>query len=207
MRILERKKYINKASIFTFDTKTSWKIDSLMLLELIEGDFIFTWIEDHICINQELFRQAIKYCKENNVDRFCYSVHDWNYRAESYEFLETNHSKNFLYCDLGLAARKSINIDYDHSLVSIQKKELLEYIWSLPVQRFDYRLTPLEAEISPGKLLKKTIRKGFFKDKFFASVDDDHLVVGSSLISQKRYPPYPRVTNFFSETRDKKEKT
>ena len=201
LQIIERSNSVAKVRIYTFETKTSWKIDAMMLLESLHGSYVFTWVEDHICIDRDLFKRAAEFCKIHDIDTMCYSFHDWGYRRQIYHGLPLKKFGSFIYYDLPHNTRKRLHFDYDHSLISIQKKEVLVNILKLPIKRFEYRLTPLEAEVEPGKLQSKVIRKGFFCDKFFVSVDDDHFVEGSCLIAQGEYPPYKRITNFFNEQR------
>lgn len=204
LRLIKRKQYQGKVSTYRFETGISWKHDSKLILNKIRTKYVFTWVEDHICVNATLFAETVDDIICQDIDTFTYSFHNWAYRSEVYAQFKKEIINNLVIITSSDTQRSQVNFEYDHSLVSIQKTSLIKEICTYKVKNFRYRLTPLEAEVQAGQLSNRQLRKGFFIENIFRSVDDDHDLLGSSLVGRMEYPPYPRVTNFFNDTKDTK---
>ncbi len=196
---LKNKKIHKKILISSFESGISWKFDSSLLIRKIETKYIFIWIEDHICIDKKLFLKTANDAIISDLDVICYSFHNFDFRKKEYKNFKRTKLNNLTIFEFNSDDISKISFDYLISLISIQKIEIFKKILHQPIKNFNYRLSPLEAEIPPKSKIFHKIRKGFFNKNFFFAIDDDHTLEKSCLISKGLYPPYSRESNFFKE--------
>ena len=63
-----------KLYLSTFETGNGWFFDSKIIAKKISSDYVFFWIEDHICTcGKKKLNLTLDEIKKNNIDYFQYS--------------------------------------------------------------------------------------------------------------------------------------
>jgi hypothetical protein len=191
----------NKLYLSSIETKNGWMKDSYLIAKNIESNYIFFWVEDHICKSgyrylNNIFNSIYK----NKIDYLPYSWFFFGNNIKSLEFTKLNNDKNIYYTNYNIhlhkkrikfAKQNKIIADiYITSCCSILKKNIFLSIlssrdlffrkWdkSLP---FNFEKTQFDFHWLPYKI-------GIPKKEVFVSIDDDLGCNNYSLISRKLYP-------------------
>ncbi|TSA55950.1 MAG: hypothetical protein D4R39_05025, partial [Methylophilaceae bacterium] len=178
-----------------------WFHDTRQMLHEINSEYVFFWIEDHICLSgASVFNGHVKEMHEADADYLMYSQFHSGAALVSLEFIEIQVTENLIIVDYTVDAHKrrlehikELGIDpptFIISVLSILKIGLFRLLirkndpffkrWpkNLP---FDFEKTPNDTHWLP-------LRYAFCRNEFFASVDDDQeCPANPSLISRGLY--------------------
>jgi len=189
-----------KLYLSTFETGNGWFFDSKIIAKKISSDYVFFWVEDHICTcGRKKFNQIIEEIKENNIEYFQYSWFGNGLLLKEFRNIKKKQTK-YLYClNYNTIAHKTRckNAEqtigekpYILGLQGIFKKEFFFKILnsSRPFLRRWHKDTPFDFEKNANDTYILPIKFGLPKFEVFSSIDDDNKYIGSSLISRKKYP-------------------
>ena len=178
------------------NSKKGWFNDSLQILNGCQSDYVFFWVEDHICLVQpEIIKEIISEMKDLRADQCLYS------------FLHNQHTKIFQVVppdnvgsliDVWTINRKSASIIqrtlgkdfYVTSMDTIMRRDIFLKILHSPkpfISRWPIHF-PFDFEKLYNDGAIRDIRIALPKLEIFACIDDDHGVDGYSLISRGVYP-------------------
>jgi len=195
------KKNIKKGlKIFFLDSPQGWNYDTSQIIKFTKSEYIFFWIEDHLCISgNNLLNKTIRSIYINKIDYMCYSWFFFGNNIKSLNFIHLNEDNNIYYLNysknLHLNREKFSllnDIIYENfiiSMCSIMKRKLFIsilfsrdkffYKWSKKLP-FNFEKTNIDTHWLPYKL-------ALSKNELFASIDDDLGYAGYSLISRNLY--------------------
>lgn len=184
---------LNNLHITTTETENGWFYDTLGLVGLIKTKYVFLWVEDHICIDPEYANAVVDAMDKCGADILTYSFWCNGEFSKRYEAVSQvdcgvitwfDHDKN----NNELIINSRYGGSYLISYVSIMKNELFKKIiedggserrWSI--------MTPFDFEKAPVDIRWLPLKRANPKKEIFASIDDDHGVVGSCLIARGMY--------------------
>ena len=149
IKTLNNKKIHKKKFISSFESGISWKFDSSILLKKIKTNYIFIWVEDHICVNEKLFLETANEVIVSDLDVLCYSFHNFDYRKKEYSNFNCTKSKNLTIFEFNSDDISKISFDYLIPLISFQKTTIFRKILHQPLNNFNYRLSPLVVFLPP----------------------------------------------------------
>lgn len=187
----------DELSIFCLESSKGWFYDSYSFMSNVESDYIFFWIEDHIClVRPEVIRNLIIEIDEFGAHQLWYSffyktleVFD-NFpvilegvltRVVQVDEIFVKQMLNRNLIDSNLYVVSAISImrkDFFISVLSSRKPFLKRWPKYLPhdfEKKFKDRIAPVIVTAVP-------------KQELFASIDDDHGYPNSSLIARGLYP-------------------
>ena len=184
------KQNIQTLSIFTIESSAGWFHDTSLLLPMIRTSYVLIWIEDHICMAPESINDIVNRMAEFNADLLTYSY--WQMGKFLQRYLEVDQ------VDAGIITwfdhtfevnSRFVNKSYIISYASIISKKLFDKIIADggSEQRWS-KMTPFDFEKEPTDIKWLPIRRANPTIELFASIDDDHGVIGSSLQSRGLYP-------------------
>jgi hypothetical protein len=181
---------INSLSIFSIESEAGWFHDTSSLLPLIRTSYVLLWIEDHICMMPEKINDIVNKMEKCNADLLTYSFWQMGKFLQRYSEVDQVDAGEIKWFDHTVEVNsKFYNKSYLISYASIIRKELFDKIitdWS-GEQRWS-KMTPFDFEKEPTDTKWLPLRRANPKYELFASIDDDHGVIGSSLQSRGLYP-------------------
>jgi hypothetical protein len=184
------KQNIQSLSIFAMESPTGWFHDTSLLLPMIRTPYVLLWIEDHICMEPEGINEIVNRMAECNADLLTYSFWQNGKFLQRYSEIEQVEAGVITWFDHSVEVNfKLINKSYLISYASIIKKELFDKIITDggSEQRWS-KMTPFDFEKDPADTKWLPLRRANPKGELFASIDDDHGEIGSSLQGRGLYP-------------------
>ena len=182
------------------ESEQGWFFDSQILFKKIHTDYIFLWVEDHICMCGHVnFNKIIKNMSAQGVEYLGYSWFGSGLFIDEFKDIKKNEIDN-LYCITydEFANRKRQknalklinNKAYIISLNGVFHKNLYSRILysKRPYLRRWPKVTPFDFEKSWSDTWILPIIIGIPKFEMFAPIDDDNHYPDSSLFSRKLYP-------------------
>ncbi len=172
-------------NLFNISSDHGWYHDSYSILNQIEFNYIFCWLEDFINLNKKKLRKLFYEVSEKKIDIINYTS-PYEIKSSKNKFNQTSLIKyNKIY-------KKNYNKLFGNKFIisygSIIKKKLFFKV----ILKNDYnnwsKFTPFGFEKNSKKLEWLPLNIGYLKEEIFASIDDDHDVPGSSLQSRGLYP-------------------
>ena len=179
---------------FELEDPEGWFHDSRIMLKSIDAQFVLFWIEDHISLVSDisLYDKIIHEMEIAGVEILYTS---WFWAREEYELIPQNEMLQINWFDLDedtfpLLQQKSpkFYIIYCQGIFDIalftrlisddDEKQAIKWPKETP---FDFEKSSYDDHWLP-------IRTGLSKQELFASIDDDSIAPGSSLISRGLYP-------------------
>ncbi len=189
-----------KLSLFFLESSRGWFHDSRAVMKEASSQYVFFWIEDHICLTGgAVLREVISEMKRLHVDYLPYSfLHD-DTRSRYEHIGDPTCEKLICAWFLGDEAiahiKKNIGHDfYIISAASIMGSSFFTKILNSkkPTLRRWPKSLPFDFEKKSNDRAVKNFVCALPKPELFAAIDDDHGVPGYSLISRGCYPE--RVT-------------
>lgn len=177
------------------ETKRGWFKDSYSFMKDVKTEFIFFWVEDHIClVDPASLWDVIKEMKQLRVDQLRYSfLHKKTLKV--FNILPKIH--NGQYIDVARIdrhssrkVRKKLSMDfYVVSVLGIFKRD---FFFSVLLSNRPYlkrwpKYLPFDFEKKSKDNVVDLIHTALPKLELFASIDDDHTIEGYSLISRGIY--------------------
>jgi hypothetical protein len=193
LKNIKKKKYI-----FNIDYKEGWFQETKYMLKYIESPIVFFWIEDHILISKKNYFNKIGLDFYNyDLDIMLYSFfHSGQYIRNFSSFFD-QETKNFFTLNINKNTFAKIKknflkceIDYLVSCCSFFSKNFFrELILNKDkILRRYPKKTPFNFEKNLSDSHWLPIKKAYPKFELFASIDDNQLKNGYSLISRGLYP-------------------
>ncbi|TSK04499.1 MAG: glycosyltransferase [Geobacter sp.] len=193
--------------MFDLESPEGWFHDSRTMAAEIDTTFVLYWIEDHLCVAQDLgiFRSILADMQASGVDFLPYSFF-WT--TDRYRLIEKKELDSIDWLDLDLDNFKLLQRAAPEAYIifatgifsaSLFKKVLFtddtEQAICWPAE------TPFNFEKSAHDVHWLPFRVGLPKRELFASIDDDSVAPGTCLISRGLYTPRkPRRTMGASES-------
>lgn len=185
---------------FFLESGKGWFHDSRQMLESIQSEYVFFWIEDHICMcGPDKLNAIIKDMENSEIEYLGYSWFGLG------EFLREFNGIPQKECEtlIGINYGKEVNVlrqqnalrviggkSYIISACGIFSRELFERILmsKRPLLRRWPKETPFDFEKRWDDEYILPIRYGIPRFEIFAAIDDDNKHPGSSLFSRGLYP-------------------
>ena len=189
-----------KLSLTTLETGNGWFFDSKIIAKKILSDYIFFWIEDHICTcTQKKLDLTIKDIKKNNIEYFQYSWFGRGLLLKEFKNIKKKQTKYIYIFNYNKSAHKircentkqTLSIKpYILGMQGIFKNNFFFKILNSkkPFLRRWHKDTPFDFEKNGDDTYILPIKYSLPKFEIFSSIDDDNQYPGSSLISRKKYP-------------------
>jgi hypothetical protein len=184
----------DKLKLYELNSIEGWFFDSRQMLDEINSDYVFFWIEDHLNINksQQIINNVVMDMKEFNVESLWYS---WFHYNKAYRDISKFESNTIEYFDLDrsnfVKVLAVVPLHYIVSCVSILKCSLFKKIINTDdniIAKKWPKETPFEFEKSHKDLHWLPMRCAILKEELFVPIDDDSEHPGSCLISRGLYP-------------------
>lgn len=179
---------------YELESVEGWFHDSRTMLKSIDAQFVLFWIEDHISLVSDisLYDGIIRDMETAGVE---FLQTSWFWARDRYELIPQNEMSAIRWFDLDektfpLLMKKSPEA-YIVSCVGIFDIDLFTRLISDDDERQAIKWpkeTPFDFEKSSHDIHWLPVRTGFPNQELFASIDDDSVVPGSSLISRGLYP-------------------
>ena len=164
---------------YTLESEEGWFYDSRKMMNDINTDYVFFWVEDHInLIDVDKYKEIISDMKESQSEYLCYSWWAFGKPKEIYKKVKKNNFRNiesFL-----LDKKTHLMIENDHStyIISMQGvfsnqlfKKIIEK--GAPFLRSYPRKTPFDFEKGGDDVSWLPIKVAIPKYELFAAIDDD----------------------------------
>ena len=171
-----------------------WFYDTRQILDQIDTDFVFFWVEDHInMVDIGKYDKILIEMKKNEVDHLMYSwYHERINKFLSYINYNESENLKIYYFDKNNVKHIKDNIDgnfYTVSAVSILNINFFKKIINSnhPKLKRWPKETPFDFEKRSTDVEFLPFTHAFCKYELFASIDDDHMDEGYSLISRGLY--------------------
>lgn len=185
-----------RLALFYLESSRGWFYDSKKAMKNASSDYVFFWIEDHIClVSPDVLSAFICEMEEYNVE---YSNYSFLHAYQNFftEFGLSPVQGSYLSCStLTTDSFRRIN-DYlgrDFYLVSCTSISKLDVFYRIlksnkPILRRWSHMLPFNFEKLSRDNIFESIRFGQPKIELFCCIDDDHGIEGYSLVSRGRYP-------------------
>jgi hypothetical protein len=182
------------------NTNDGWMRDSLKVVDKVQNQYLFFWIEDHLFIKSgDEFKNLISDIYASKVDYIGYSWFGQGKFLEEFSEISKEEFDN-LYSIFysnetnNKRQKNSLNIigsySYIISCCGIFQKEFF-----IKLLKVDKPFLPRWSKFTPFNFEKRwddiyilPINYGILKREFFVSIDDDNRHPGSCLISRNLYP-------------------
>lgn len=186
----------DELSVYFLESKRGWLYDSFSFMQDVQTDFVFFWIEDHMCLTEaDVLRRALDEMDSFSADQLWYSwFHDNTRRTLSHlpVAVDGDQISIFKIDEAGASqVRKSRGRDfYAVSAASIFSREFFLMVLraNRPYLKRWSKYLPFDFEKKSKDRVASEIRLAIPKEELFAAIDDDHGNPGYSLISRGMYP-------------------
>jgi hypothetical protein len=190
-----------RLKLFELESKEGWFHDSRQMLYEINSEYVFFWIEDHLCLSGvNYFNQVVNEMKMLDAEYLLYSAFHQGETLGSYNcmplfdgetIIKVNYDpkrhlqrtefikKNKLICATFIISCCSILSNKLFKKVVLKKDPLINR-WPKETP-FDFEKNERDTHWLPMKVAQT-------KREFFAFIDDDHGRAGNSLIGRGLYP-------------------
>jgi len=185
---------------FNLESKDGWFFDSRKMIEIIKCDYVFFWIEDHICMcGANQFNVVVRELKSLDVEYLGYSWFGMGLFLNQFRNIAGTEGDSLtLYNytkEMNLLRQKNSLLEigvqsYFISLCGIFKKDLFVKILksNRPYLHRWPKQTPFDFEKRWDDIYILPVRYGVPKFEMFAAIDDDNVHPGSSLFARGLYP-------------------
>ena len=171
-----------------------WFFDTRQMLDQIDTEFVFFWIEDHVnLVDVDKYDELLVEMNKHSVDHLMYTWH--HKRIEKYlNILEYVDSRNLKIYNFDKYSVKAVQDNvpvkfYIISAASILNNKFFKNIINSNHPRLKRwpKETPFDFEKIASDVEYLPFNYGYSKEELFASIDDDHGEEGYSLISRGLY--------------------
>lgn len=185
---------------FTLESGKGWFHDSRQMLDSIQSEYVFFWIEDHICMcGTDRLNDIIRDMRNSKIEYLGYSWFGLGGFMREFDQISAEESETLIGIDYGkevneLRQQNSLRVigekSYIISACGIFSKALFERILmsTRPLLRRWPKETPFDFEKRWDDEYILPIRYGVPKFEVFAAIDDDNKNPGSSLFARNLYP-------------------
>ena len=186
----------DKLDLNYMETKKGWFYDTYSFMKYVKSDFIFFWIEDHICLTNPLqFKNVLKEMKEFNTDLLLYSWFHHRTKEKFKMFPKIVDGKHIQVAKVDKISTSSFRDKkfsnyYIVSALSIFKKDFFFKVLlsNRPYLKRWPKYLPFHFEKKIKDRVANVIRYAIPKYELFAVIDEGVDIPGYSLISRGQYP-------------------
>lgn len=183
-----------------FESNKGWFFCSRQMIEKITSEYVFFWIEDHICMcGASQLNAVLRDMKKLNVEYLGYSWFGRGLFLNQFNNINCTDGESlsvYVYTKEVNRLRQKNSLaekgekPYIISVCGIFTKDLFVRILNLnrPYLRRWPKQTPFDFEKKSHDVYILPIRYGVPKFEMFSSIDDDNTYPGSSLHSRGLYP-------------------
>ncbi|MBI2354869.1 MAG: hypothetical protein HYV06_07560 [Deltaproteobacteria bacterium] len=181
---------------FRLHSQDGWFFDTRQMLSAIDGDYVFFWLEDHLNMAETFILDSIvEELKENNADYMYYSFWWGGALRQRYQGIPMTPGRHIDWFNHTVDNNPTIQGNAKEgvfliAVCSIFKSDLFRKIVLTddPVPKRWPKETPFDFEKCPTDVHWLPLQVALPRQELFASIDDDHVHPGSSLISRGLYP-------------------
>jgi len=180
--------------LFELESRWGWAHDSRKMLKAIASDYVFFWIEDHICLpTTEYFNKVIRDMRQNHVEHLHYSFFKNGEILKSFRSAGGHETETIVWDVNDLEKQKAresfASPYYLISCCSITSRRLFSKLVTIrdPFIRKWSKHTPFNFEKPPQAINWLPLVDAFPNKEFFLPIDDEYVPQGS-LISRGQYP-------------------
>ena len=194
---------VKSLSLTSLESSLGWFNDTSKLMNRINSSYVLIWIEDHICTTPESINGIVDKMEQCDADILTYSFWQNGKFLERYLGIDQIDFELITWFDHTNALHDQTNHEsFLISYPSIMKKDLFQKIvedggkggrWS--------KMTPFNFEKTSAETNWLPLRRANPKIELFASIDDDHGVIGSSLQMRGIYPKRETRKTYTSSNR------
>lgn len=203
--------YLKSHSVQVFDicSGNGWFYDTKVLSSNVTSEYVFLWIEDHLCLRPEKVEAIVDEMFKNDLDLITYSFWNQGQMRRRYENVDIIYGAEIDWFEHTVEnnhiVQKNEGGSYLVSYASIIKTPLFKKLL-FENKRFRWsKEVPFDFEIDPQDVQWLPLKRAVPKYEIFASIDDDHSVPGSSLIARGLYPNrIPRSSYTLEENKTKR---
>jgi len=189
-----------RLKLFELESKNGWFHDSRQMLHEINSEYVFYWIEDHLCLaGVDYFNQVVSEMKILDAEYLLYSWFHQGEALKSYSCLPSVDGKTIIKVDydakmhrqrIGILNKNKLFPTYIISCTAIFNVKLFKKVVATndPIFKRYPKDSPFDFEKSQRYTHWLPIRVAQTKLEFFAPIDDDQGRVGYSLIARGLYP-------------------
>lgn len=191
----------NNLILFELESRKGWFHDSRQMLENIQTEYVFFWIEDQLCVSGEgFFNQVVSEMKKHGAEYLLYTAYHHGATLRSFDCLPILDSDSIILVDYTIINhRKRLKFISDNKLICasfiISVCSILEVslftrliLKNDPLIKRSPKETPFDFEKNRSDIHWLPIKVAQTKKEFFAFIDDDHGGENHSLISRGLYP-------------------
>lgn len=191
----------DKPCLFDLESIDGWFYDSSKMLHEISSEYVFFWIEDHICLSGvDYFNQVVSEMKAFKADYLLYSAFHNGTTLKSYNCLPTINGNSIITVNYDIEShRKRLEYIKNNKMncpsfvisacsiqhVSLFKRNILTN--DPEIKRWPIE-TPFDFEKNQHDIHWLPINIAQTKSEFFAFIDDDQGTECHCLISRGLYP-------------------
>ena len=190
-----------RLKLFELESKNGWFHDSRQMLHEINSEYVFFWIEDHLCLSGVgYFNQIVAEMKKYGAEYLLYTAFHHGATRGSFDCLPFNDGDSIIIVNYDINSHlKRLEYISNNNLISASYVISTCSILSVPlfvkiilkndplIKRWP-KETPFDFEKNQRDTHWLPIRVAQTKREFFAFIDDDHGREGHSLISRGLYP-------------------
>jgi len=178
----------------------NWFSDTKKIVKYINSDFVFFWIEDHICqVSKTHFHNVLHDMNDSSADQLTYSFHHliqyfYSKLKPDQEFDSLSVYANNYISHSTIQSRLSMDGYLGVNFYPIGAVSIMKYNFFLKVLFHNQPLLkrwppylPFDFEKRLYDIKTWSFRTAVSRHELFTSIDDDHYMPNSSLISQERY--------------------
>ena len=189
-----------KLILFSLESGKGWFHDSRQMLVFIQSEYVFFWIEDHICMcGPDKLNTIIKDMKNSEIEYLGYSWFGMGEFLREFDGIPGKACDTIIGINYGedvnaLRQQTALRVIGDRSYVisacGIVSREVFERILMCkrPLLRRWPKETPFDFEKRWDDEYILPVRYGIPRFEIFAAIDDDNKHPGSSLFSRGMYP-------------------
>lgn len=167
--------------LYELESPNGWFFDSRQMLSDIESEYVFFWVEDHLCIGGvDYFNSLIREMYSFQIEYLLYSWFSFGEILKCFEQLEISHGETLVHLTYDKMQHKAVNESYRGkfyiiSCCSITSYKLFTSIISAndPILKRWPKQTPFDFEKSHRDIHWLPLKYAVPKHELFASIDED----------------------------------
>jgi hypothetical protein len=190
-----------RLKLFELESKKGWFHDSQQMLAEINSEYVFFWIEDHLCMaGVNYFNQVVSDMKMFGAEYLLYTAFHEGDTLGSYSCLPSVESDTIIQLDYDVKSHAQrmefvknntiICANFIIGCCAIFNNKLFKKVLLTndPLIKRAPKETPFDFEKNEKATHWLPIKVAQTKKEFFAFIDDDHDRKGYSLMSRGLYP-------------------
>jgi hypothetical protein len=191
-----RESLSERVRIYRLSSDQGWFHDTRLMLAEIESDYVMFWLEDHLNLADiEILDLHVREMGQGSVDYMFYSFWWGGKLRDRYLGVPSTSLGHIDFVEHTIESNVRIQRNAPEGVYLIAAPSIFKTaLFKRVVMSYDPATarwpihTPFDFEKDPNQLQWLPLRVGLPRRELFASIDDDHVHPGSSLISRGLYP-------------------